>query len=182
MHTVGKFTGAQRSLSGGLIVTFEIDDDISVLSKLQELKEEEISLDVNKYRHKRSNDANAYLWVLCDKIAKMLMSTKETIYEMKIKEYGIFEDWEIPVGAADSWKELYRCTKPMYYFKTMRQTAEGLQEMPMVCLRCWRGSHEYDTKEMSVLIDGIVQDAKDLGIDTWTPDEIAAALAVWSPR
>ena len=46
--------------------------------------------------------------------------------------------------------------------------------------RFWVGSSEYNTQEMSVLIDGIVQEAKQLGIETLTPMELARLKDEWA--
>ena len=43
-----------------------------------------------------------------------------------------------------------------------------------------RGSHTYDNFEMGVLITGTVEDAKLLGIEVLTPDDIARMKAVWN--
>ena len=48
--------------------------------------------------------------------------------------------------------------------------------------RIIRGTHTYDTKEMSALIDGVVQECKDMGIETMTPDQIKRMEAAWNPR
>ena len=45
--------------------------------------------------------------------------------------------------------------------------------------KVYRGSHTYDTKEMSILIDGTVADAKELGIETMTPMELAEMKERW---
>ena len=43
---------------------------------------------------------------------------------------------------------------------------------------CFKGSSEYDSREMSVFIEGIIQEAEQLGIPTKTPDELAAMLSL----
>ena len=45
-----------------------------------------------------------------------------------------------------------------------------------------RGSHTYNTEEMSHLIDGIVSEAKELGIETLPPDEIERMMSTWQNR
>ena len=44
---------------------------------------------------------------------------------------------------------------------------------------CYDDKSTYDTKEMSVLIDGTVADAKELGIDTITPAELQEMKERW---
>ena len=47
-------------------------DTRELIPSLEELKEDKLSVEIKKYRKKRSLDANSYCWVLCDKIAKEL--------------------------------------------------------------------------------------------------------------
>lgn len=42
-----------------------------------------------------------------------------------------------------------------------------------------KGSSEYDTVEMSHFIDRIVEEAKELGIETATPDELERMKQEW---
>ena len=48
--------------------------------------------------------------------------------------------------------------------------------------RVYRGSHTYDSKEMSQLIEGTVSDCKMWGIETATPDEIRRMEELWSKK
>lgn len=178
MHTVGEYIGAQKTVEGELIVSFAVDDD--VLDKIESLEGEQVVLDVQKFSDKRSNQANRYFWEMATAIGNALGVSKDTIYEMKLKEYGVWVDYEIPKEAVKTFSELFKFTVPQYYYSTDRVTEMGeIEPMGMVCLRCYKGSHLYNTKEMSNLINGTVNDAKDLGIETRTPQEIEQALSYW---
>ena len=48
-----------------------------------------------------------------------------------------------------------------------------------VTVRCFYGSSQYNTKQMSRLIDDIIQDCEALGIETKSPDEIANMISQW---
>ena len=48
-----------------------------------------------------------------------------------------------------------------------------------VVVRAYYGSSTYNTKQMSRLIDSIVQDCKDLGIETLPPEKLAAMKEEW---
>lgn len=121
-----------------------------------------------KHRKKRSVNANSYLWKICDEIAKKIGSTyKDRVYVELLKDYGVWEDVMVKDTAAG---DLIRLTK---YCEIMYEL-DG-----WTCLRIYHGSHEYDTAEMSRLIDGAVAEAKLLGIETMTPDEIERLKAAW---
>lgn len=166
MRTKATFAGASRSLEGDMIVSFKVPD--SALEQIERLKDKELVLEVKKYSPKRSLSANAYFWVLCDAIAKELRTDKEAIYKLQLSRYGVFVDVEIREEALPMLESKFR------YVTTLDEGYGG-----MTIARCYFGSSGYTTEEMSRLIDGTVQDAKDLGIDTWTPDEIARALSTW---
>lgn len=180
MHTLGRFVGAQRSINGDLQITFAIDDDMQLVQELDALKDKDMVLDAKVFREKRSLQANRYLWKLCDLIAKKLGSDKETIYLMKLKEYGVFNDYAVTTIALDDFRALWRYTEVLWRYKSFRlDEHENMIECEMAEVRCWTGSHEYDTKQMSDLLNGVVQDAKDIGVETWTQEEIDSIIDAW---
>ena len=92
METTGKLTGASRTFDGrGIILTFEVD--ASAASQIENMKANDLlRIKAVKYREKRSNDANAYAWVLMTKIANHpdISSSKEDVYEEMLQKYGSF--------------------------------------------------------------------------------------------
>ena len=61
------------------------------LSGLEELKEDKLSIEIKKYRNKRSLDANAYMWVLISKLEEKVNISKDVIYKDAIKNVGVYE-------------------------------------------------------------------------------------------
>lgn len=144
---------------------------------------ERVIIDVQLKREHRSLNANAYFWHLCDEIAKKLGSHKDIIYLHQLENYGVFRDVEVTEEAGWLIWDTFRHVEERYRYDAIAQGIDGdEQEIEMVCLRCYIGSSNYDTKQMSDLITGTVRDAKELGIDTWTEDEIKEALSVWKAR
>ena len=118
-------------------------------------------------RTKRSLDANAYFWVLVGKIADKLRASKDEIYFEMLKKYGQSITVTVRAGV-----DLSRAG-----FKYYELFKDGISAgKPFVAYRVFIGSSQYDTREMSVLIDGVVQEAKELGIETLTPLELAEIL------
>lgn len=168
MHTLGKFVGAGRDLEGNLTITLAIDDD--QLEPLEKLKDNDLVIDIKKYSPKRSLNANAYFWVLCDKIAKALGNDKDTIYLLQLSKYGVFVDVEIKRDALDYLRGKFRYVEDF---------DDGYTD-DFTTARCYFGSSQYSRREMSDLINGTVQDAHDLGIkDIWTDEEIQALIENW---
>lgn len=118
-------------------------------------------------RKKRSLDANAYFWVLVGKIADKLRASKDEIYFEMLKKYGQSITVTVRAGL-----DLSRAG-----FKYYELFKDGISAgKPFEAYRVFIGSSQYDTREMSVLIDGVVQEAKELGIETLTQLELAEIL------
>lgn len=138
------------------------------LTSLDDKKE--YIVEIREKREKRSLDANAYCWVLIGKIADKLRISKEDCYVQMLKDYGQQFICKIP----NKYVEHFR--KNTKYF----EPHESLEpEEKAQYFRVFVGSSNYDTCEMSVLIDGIVQEAKALDIETMTPVELAKLKALW---
>lgn len=181
MHALGEYIGAQPSLDGDLCLMISIDDDLSTREKLQKLEGQRVSFDLKKYSEKRSLSANAYFWKLCDLIAKAIGSDKDTVYLLMLRDAGVFDYYELPVEASELIKAHYRYSEEDYRYKRYLvhpATDEG-QEIEFVALKCYKGSHEYDSKQMSELINQTVYVANELGIDTLTKEEIDNLVNRW---
>ncbi len=146
---------------------------------IEQLKnEDKLDIDIKKYRKKRSLDANAYCWVLCDKIAKEIskdgtITTKEEIYKDAIKNIGTFEPMIVEEKAFENFKRIWE--KQGLGFLIQEVTRKD----KCVKVHCYYGSSTYDTKEMSLLIELLVEEAKQLNIEVKTEQEIESLLKMW---
>ncbi len=146
---------------------------------IEQLKnEDKLDIDIKKYRKKRSLDANAYCWVLCDKIAKEIskdgtITTKEEIYKDAIKNIGTFEPMIVEEKAFENFKRIWE--KQGLGFLIQEVTRKD----KCVKVHCYYGSSTYDTKEMSLLIELLVEEAKQLNIEVKTKQEIESLLNMW---
>jgi hypothetical protein len=134
-----------------------------------------LAVEIKQYRQKRSLDANAYCFVLCQKIAEAVKSTKELVYKKAIREVGQFEIVPIKNEAVERWIEVWG-SKGLGWF------AEVLEESKLRGYKkviSYYGSSVYNSREMAVLIDEIVLWCKELGIETLTPSEIARLKEEW---
>ncbi len=188
MRATGTLQAIEHSLEGQIIAKFAFEDDRQTVASLKELEGLKATIQAEKWQDRKSNQANAYLWVLCDKIAKAIGSTKDIVYEMCLKDAGVFEDKEVPRDTVKDYADFnkYRIIEPQYVFDAHCQKVEGLSVVDdvieMVGLRCWRGSHTYNKQEMSHLINEVVYQAKELNIETATPDELAHMVSIWEAR
>lgn len=140
-----------------------------------------LSIEIKKYRPKRSLNANAYLWELCGKLAEVLSDTKvkhtkEDIYRKAIKEIGVYKDFQ---GLSPTDAKTLRHAWEMLGTGWITEQVDYMPDGENVVIRCYYGSSQYNTKQMSRLIDNIVQDCQAVGIETKTPDEIARLKSLW---
>ena len=169
----GKITALQEDfMSDKATISFSCDK--AHLQALSEL-DGEVDIKIGKHRNKRSLNANAYCWKLCTEIANVLTlqgatTTKEDVYIKMLKDYGQSDIITVQsiVPAADYFK---------YYEEISKGTIKGKE---YTAYRVFKGSSEYDTREMSVLIDGIISEAETLGIHTITPKEAEKMKERWN--
>jgi hypothetical protein len=130
------------------------------------------------HRERRSTEANAYLWMLCEKIAESVGSiTKEDVYREAVKCAGKFDFVLISDEAVETFIHNWQSRGIGWIAdRTDYQHNEFIQ------IICYYGSSVYDTKAMSVLLEYIVDQAKELDIDVRTPDEIAKMEALWEGK
>ena len=167
----GRITGVSFDyFSEKPLVTLEMNETSEARSMIDELKsQEKLTLKIDKYREKRSLNANAYAWLLIGKIGNSTRASKEEVYFNMLKDYGqsdlVSVLAHIPVE---------------HYFKYYEEAGEStLNGKLFKHYRVYKGSSEFDTREMSIFIDGIVSEAKNLGIETMTPNEIAKMKDLW---
>ena len=162
--------------SGKAKLTLELNEKQSAMNLYDELHEcEKLSVKIDKHREKRSLDANAYCWVLMDKLAAKLNTTKEEIYRTTIREIGgVSEVVCVQDEAVENLCEKWSSNGLGWQTDTMPSKIDGCTIVVL-----YYGSSTYDTAQMSRLIDNIVQDCEAVGVDTKTPDEIADMLSLW---
>ena len=172
MHDLtGSISGVSFSyLNGKPQVTFELNERKPALDMVDTLREyDKLAIKIDRYKAKRSLNANNYAWKLITEIGNATRQSKEDVYFLMLKRYGQSEMFSalahIPFGA---------------YVKHYEEAGEStLNGKLFKHYRVYKGSSEFDTKEMSIFIDGIVSEAKELGIQTDTPDQIAKMKALW---
>ena len=130
---------------------------------------------IDEYKEKRSLNANGYLWILCEKIAKELskdgvMTTKEDVYKEGVRYVGVFTPVIVEEKAFDKFKQDFESQG------LGNQVSEVVRKNKCVRCNCYYGSSTYNTAEMSRLIDFIVQECQQLSIETKSADEIKSMV------
>lgn len=176
METRGKLIDIKQSFqSRTTVLTIEVE---TAPAKVEELKDKILSIVLKPYRKKRTLNANDYYWVLCTKIAEKRHVSKTEMHNILLAEYGAEQvtdgafEWALKSPTFDWTKSITE-----HYRPSGRTVSTDSGELPLYWVI--RGSHTYDTEEMSRLIDGTVYEAKEHGIETASPDEIERIKATW---
>lgn len=140
-----------------------IGNSQQIIQWLFQQKDIEKKFEIKEYRQKRSLNANAYCWALIGEIADNMRMSKEDVYLRMLRDYGQSEI--ISVRSDININGYFK-----YYEKFGTGTVNGKE---FTHYKVYKGSSEYDTREMSIFIDGVVQEAQTLGIQTLTPTQIA---------
>lgn len=133
--------------------------------------DKDLDVTIKLYKEKRSLNANALLWDCLGKIAVALRTDKWNVYLMMLKRYG---------------KYTYICVKPnvVEAVKAQWRECEEIGEINIngekaVQLLCYFGSSTYDSKEFSVLLDGVISEMKGIGLETPSEREFDMVIESW---
>ena len=166
----GHLSDVARRLSGEWVVTFTVTTDPR--KELEGLEDADLDITAKKHRKKRSLDANAYAWVLIGKIAEAMHIDRKDVYREAIRAIsGNHEIVCVQDKAVESLRRGWESLGVGWQMETMPSKIKGCTTVFL-----YYGSSTYDTKQMSLLIDHLVQDAKGLGIETMTPKELEVLL------
>ena len=164
-------------LTGKPKLTLELNEEEDTKNCYDELhKAEKLTIRICRYRDKRSNEANNYFWVLCGKLAAKTKQKKEDIYRELIRDIGDnFIILPIRNDAVETFIERWGAGKLGWVCDIVGDSK--LEGYTNIC--AYYGSSTYNSKQMSDLIDNIIYECKEQGIQTETPDEIARMKSLW---
>lgn len=166
-----------KTIENEFILTIKANDKEIPIEELNSLKiaKNGLKIDICKWTNKRSLDSNAYLWVLLDKIADKVNSTKYHIYKQFIKDVGVFDIVPIKDEAIDrfirSWQK-----------KGIGWVCESLGKSKIqgyTNIIAYYGTSEYNPNEMSRILNEVVLQAKELGIQTLDELELKKMAEEW---
>ena len=173
MQCTGKITDINVDyVTGETKVTLAIKSKPDVLN---DFVNKALNIAIKIFRKKRSLDANAYCWVLIGQLADKLDISAKEVYKMAIKEIGPYEVIPVKNQAVErfikAWEE-----------NGIGWICENLGDSKIenyTNLKAYYGSSSYDSKEMSRLIDTIIEECKMHEIPTDTPEQIARYKEAW---
>lgn len=154
--------------------------------ELEKLQGKTLSVELKQFREKRSLDANAYYWTLVSKLAEVLEQSNNWVHNYLLGKYGeieVIDGQGVYLILPDSETAQKTAEQAeMYHLKPTSQVKPGKDGRMYRTYMMLRGSSSFDTKEMSRLINGLVSECKELGIETMTPDEIKRMMSTYSEK
>ena len=171
---IGKLSGFTYNPDGSQNITVTITSDFS--TEYDELKNDDVTVDIKKYFKRRSLDANAYCWMIIDKIAAKTGIKKSEVYKTAIKDIGgVSTIIVVKDEAADSLCSGWEAHGTGW----MTERTKNKKYPNCTNVTLWYGSSVYDSKQMSALIDSVIQEAESQGIPTITDKEKEQLLGKW---
>lgn len=157
-------------------VTVEIDRDFR--EDYDRLKDAELDVEIKKHRNHRSLSANAYFHVLVSKIAAERGGSEEAAKSWLVCEYGTLAKDEDGLTVGFKLPASVDVSTIYPYVKCFDTREEGGKSFK--CYLVYKQTHLMDSGEMARLIDGAVDEAKEMGIETDTPEQIARYKEEWN--
>lgn len=154
-------------------ITFSVNEEAAI-KEVDKLKDAKLSIKAVKHREKRSHDANAMLWACLGEIASALRTDKWEVYLEMLKRYG---------------KYTYICVKPNMVdaMKLQWRECEVIGEIDIngtkaIQMLCYFGSSTYDTKEFSVLLEGVISEMVEMELQPPPSKDMQRALEQWGEK
>lgn len=171
MQFSGKLLNVSRDWSTGQFqVTFSVNES-GVINEVESIKDCNLDIKAVKHRKKRSLNANAMLWACIGDIAAALHADKWDIYLKMLKRYGKYSYIIAKPEAVEGIKMMWRECQDIGEIDVNGK--KGVQ------LLCYFGSSTLNTKEFSVLLEGVVSEMKEMGLDTPPSQDMRRALEQW---
>lgn len=158
--------------SNSIKMIFEFKDR-NVLKKLESLDGLNLNIKLEQWYSKRSLNANAYMWQLIGQLAKKMNLTNNEVYRKHIKEAGSFTVLQMEENEMKAFERIWQ-SKGLGWI-----CEKSVDRYGQIVLLAFHGSSIYTTKEMARLIDSVVQDCREQGIETKTNEEINSLLKEW---
>ena len=155
--------------------------DTKALDIVEELKNEnKLDVELKKYRKKRSLDANSYFWKLLQELCELAEIDSVEEYKRRIKELGIFRRFKIEKDNIKTFEKMWTSQGTAWFCEVADITY--IENIEFKIINAYYGSSSYNSKQMSRLIDGVVQDCEIYGIETKPKEEIESLLKEWDKK
>ena len=162
-------------LQGGeWLMSFVTRDDPGSL--FDDLKDQPVRVDIRKASKHRSLSANAFAWVLIDKIAAKTGFPVTEVYRNAIREIGGISDiYGVKEEAFERFREIWTDD----HLGRQVEIIPGSSKPGWINVKAWKGSSDFDSRQMAMLIDSLIQEAEQQGIPTIPDSEVERMKSQW---
>lgn len=147
---------------------------IEIIGWLYNQNDKQKQFDIQEHKEKRSLNANSYAWVLLGKIADVIGSTKEEVYRDYIRHKGVYRIITMSSDAVGTFVRVWQDRGLGWICEVSETNISGLKDVV-----AYYGTSSYNTKQMANFIDYVVQECRNLGIETKPKEEINSLLESW---
>lgn len=177
MELSATITQIKYAQDGGILIQFRVPPfqvGDAMLEELERLQKYGLDVKVKRHRETRSLGANALLWKCITSMADIMQLPKEEVYAKELRDYGVSEILTAVPEADQKLRRIYADVMPVG-----RYSFAGKE---LVEFRCILGSSKYDVDEMRILLNGVIQDCREIG--AFVPDErqIMTGLEIWKKQ
>lgn len=173
---IGRLKDITFTRSGEQIISFSTKSDYT--EEFDSLKDCDVDIEIKKHRARRSKDANAMMWAFCEKIANKINSTKEDVYRDEIRQIGKYTPLPIKCDAVEEFDRIWSSHGIGWFTEIVDDSKlEGYK-----LVFAYHGSSTYNTKEMSRLLDNVLQDAESVGIVVLSEQERSLLIHEWENK
>ena len=134
----------------------------------------QLDIEIKIHREHRSLNANAALWAMLNDMADVLKTTADELYIEELRKYGVSKFMAVLPEDVERISREYRWA--------VERRSYTLNGVPVKALQVWPGSSTYDTAEFARLFDGVISDAKELGVDFLPAADRDFLLKEWGER
>lgn len=157
--------------TGKWLLTFETVELPDIFDKT---RDKDLNLEIKQHRNHRSKDANALLWECIGRLAVALRADKWDIYLLMLKRYGQYTYIVVPPNAVEMVARQWRECEVIGDININGR--DGVQML------CYYGSSTYDTKQFSVLLDGVISEMKEIGLTAPTSEDMRRSIEEWEKQ
>lgn len=181
IDTAGVRTGADGNTYVILRVADESKYSVKGIIKDIQQSNKDVTVTFDYRKNYRSLDQNALLWKLLTIYADAIGGGRhgdvqpEEIYYQMLNKYGVAQFHVVLKEAVDMLRALYRDVKVIDDAVVVRNG----KRTPAKVVKCIVGSSQYDTSQMSQLIDGVFDELAAIGVDVHTSREVGDYYDQW---
>lgn len=168
------FTEARIKNDNGVWLCLKVNEPAMARKFVLEMAKKVYLITIKPFRKKRSNDANALYWEMCGQLARATNDTPDNIYLRHIRDIANYDTLCMMTEAVQDFERRWKSNHKGRLIDTRESKIPGC-----ATVLAYYGSSDFDTREMSRLIDNCLQDCEAAGVDTTPPDKISLLLEEW---